>query len=155
VKDGTITGTFTEFVVEHERRLRAALTAALGVDVGRDATADALAYAWEHWDRISAMENPGAYLFVVGRDRGRRMLRRRQVVLPGIRADELPWVEPALPSALASLTETQRMVAMLIDGYDWTMAEVASMLGITKSSVQTHHDRALDKLRQKLKVDQP
>ena len=63
---------FDEFVATHERHLRQALTAAFGIDGGRDAAADALAYAWEHWARVASMTNPAGYLFVVGRDRHRR-----------------------------------------------------------------------------------
>jgi hypothetical protein len=29
---------------------------------GRDAAADALAYGWEHWERIKDMKNPIGYL---------------------------------------------------------------------------------------------
>src|SRR6476660_7757349 len=49
---------FEAFVATHERRLRQALTASFGIDRGREAAADALAYAWEHWDRVAAMANP-------------------------------------------------------------------------------------------------
>ena len=71
--DETTAETFSAFVVEHEARLRHALTARYGSEVGKEAAADALAYGWEHWQRVSAMENPVGYLFTVGRDRGRRM----------------------------------------------------------------------------------
>ncbi|GMQ99048.1 MAG: hypothetical protein BMS9Abin17_1593 [Acidimicrobiia bacterium] len=148
-----LTTTFTEFVVEHERRVRSALTAAFGIEIGREATADALAYAWENWARVSEMNNPGAYLFVVGRDKARRMIRKRSVGFPDVRRDDTPWIEPGLPSALVSLSEVQRTVIMLLHGYDWTMQEVASVLGITKSSVQTHTERGMKKLRRKLKVE--
>lgn len=60
---------FEEFVATNQRPLRQALTAACGIDHRREVTADALAYAWEHWDRVGAMANPAGYLFVVGRDR--------------------------------------------------------------------------------------
>lgn len=152
VPNNTITTSFVEFVTVHERRLRHALTAVLGPDLGRDATAEALAHAWEHWERVSTMESPGAYLFVVGRDRGRRQQRRRSAVLPPMDGGGEPWFEPGLPDALASLSETQRAVVLLVDGFDWTMAEVAEYLGISKSTVQTHHDRGLAKLRRRLKV---
>lgn len=151
--EDTRTATFTEFVAEHEWRVRSALTSALGIDVGREATAEAMAYAWEHWDRVSEMSNPAAYLYVVGRDRGRRMAGRRRVHLPEVQHEESPWVEPALPGALVSLTEIQRIVVMLLHGYDWTMGEVAEMLGVTKSTVQTHAERAMRKLRRRLKAE--
>ena len=70
-------GTFESFVCATETRLREALSAALGTDAGREATAEALAYAWAHWDRVSAMENPAGYLYLLGRRRGRRMPGRK------------------------------------------------------------------------------
>src|SRR5215211_7696028 len=69
---------FTAFVRQHERALREALTAAFGIDAGRDATADALAHAWERWDRLEGMENPVGYLYVVGRNRALRARQRRR-----------------------------------------------------------------------------
>jgi hypothetical protein len=47
--DRTAEDGFSEFVVDHERGLRQALTAWLGPDLGREATAEALAYGWENW----------------------------------------------------------------------------------------------------------
>jgi hypothetical protein len=52
----------TKFVNDHERRLRPSLSAACGDVAGSDAAADALAYGWEHWERIKDMENPIGYL---------------------------------------------------------------------------------------------
>src|SRR5215469_926755 len=69
---------FTEFVSAVEPRLRRALVAAYGFDEGREATAEALAYAWEHWDRLRLMSNIPGYLFRVGQTKRRR---KRQPVL--------------------------------------------------------------------------
>jgi predicted RNA polymerase sigma factor len=92
--DETRIETFTTFVELHEARLRHALTARYGSEVGKDAAADALAYGWEHWQRVRAMENPVGYLYTVGRDRGRRISQRRRVVFPSVAAERAPWVEP-------------------------------------------------------------
>jgi len=40
---------FELFALDVEPRLRRALVAAYGSDRGREAAAEALAYAWEHW----------------------------------------------------------------------------------------------------------
>ena len=63
---------FTEFVAETGERIKHGLMALLGPEVGSDAAAEALSYAWEHWERIEAMNNPAGYLFVVGRNHGRQ-----------------------------------------------------------------------------------
>ena len=95
--DATGTDTFTAFVTATEARLRHALTAAWGVEIGRESAAEALAYGWEHWDRVSGMDNPAGYLYRVGRDRARRMKPRRVQSLPPVAAvDSDRWVEPTL-----------------------------------------------------------
>ena len=45
--------------------MRHALMAALGAEVGVEAASEAMAYSWEHWDRVGGMENPGGYLYRV------------------------------------------------------------------------------------------
>ncbi len=143
---------FEEFVKETEPRLRDALSATLGSQLGRDATAEALAYAWEHWDRISAMENPAGYLYVLGRNRGRKTLSRHRPVFMAVQEDRTPWVEPGLPEALGRLPEQQRIVVMLVHCFEWTMSETAELLGVTKSTVQTHAERGMRRLRKRLGV---
>jgi hypothetical protein len=44
-------------------RLGRALAAAYGFEDGRDATAEALAYAWQHWQRLQHIANLPGYLF--------------------------------------------------------------------------------------------
>lgn len=151
--DPTRTVSFTVFVTETEARLRHALTAAWGPDQGREAAAEALAYGWEHWDRVQRMENPAGYLYRVGRDRARRMGPRR-AVLPAPRGDDAEhWVEPGLPAALAKLSEQQRLVVALVHGYGWSLGEVAELLDVAKSTVQSYADRGLKRLRRQMGVE--
>lgn len=144
---------FEGFVREVEPRLRQALSASLGSETGREAAAEALAYAWEHWDRIRTMANPAGYLYVMGRNSGRHTerMRRRSVLLP-VDPERLPWVEPALPGAVAALPEQQRVVVMLLHCFQWTMSEVAELLEVSKSTVQSHAERGLSKLRHDMGV---
>ena len=62
--DETLHNSFTEFVTEAEPRLKRALCVGFGIERGVEATADALAYGWEHWERIRLMSNPAGYLEV-------------------------------------------------------------------------------------------
>jgi RNA polymerase sigma-70 factor (ECF subfamily) len=144
---------FTAFVDSHERGLRSALTAALGGEVGREAAAEALAYGWEHWDRVSGMDNPAGYLYRVGRNWGGRALQRRSVTLPPAPTAVEQWVEPGLSHAMARLPERQRVVIWLLHSSDWSMSEVANFLQISKSSVQRHAERGMNKLRRSLGVE--
>lgn len=142
--------TFSAFVADAEPRLRRALVAIRGIDDGRDAVAEAFAWAWQHWDRVEAMDNPVGYLYRVGQSRSRNRLDGH---LPAPDHGRIPEVEPRLDDALASLSETQRTVVVLVHGCGWTYTEVADALDIAKSSVGTHLSRALDRLRAALEVD--
>lgn len=142
---------FSAFVREAEPRLRRALVSGYGTDVGRDAVAEALAYAWEHWKEIQAMRNPVGYLYRVG---GRRAVRQRKHPprLPMVPDGHQRWIEPGLAAALGRLTQKQRTAAMLIYGYGWTYREVADLLGVGTTTVEKHVERALRKLRSGLGV---
>ncbi|WP_420451401.1 sigma factor-like helix-turn-helix DNA-binding protein [Ilumatobacter sp.] len=117
---------------------------------------EALSYGWEHWSRVSAMRNPVGYLYVVGRDRATRHRRRRrdrpteQPQTPS--TDPLMWYEPSLPELVDQLSERERQVVMLLYAFEWSMSEVAELLDVSKSTVQTYAERGLDKLRTGLGV---
>ncbi len=135
---------FDQFVRLHEERLRVALVTVYGPEDGRDAAASALAWAWEHWDRVRDMRNPAGYLYRVGQSAGRP--RKRRPVLPEPPPDG-PMVEPGLVPALAALTENQRVALLLVEGYGWTLADTADLLEISVSSVRNHVRRGLERVR--------
>jgi len=142
-------GSFTDFVRETEPRLRHALIAAYGQELGRECVAEALAYGWQHWERLSTMDNPAGYLYRVARSKGRR--RKRPVFAP-VPEHRLPHVEPGLPNALAKLSEKQRVAVVMVHAYDWPRHEVAAMLDVSVSTLDTHLQRGLFKLRGALGV---
>jgi DNA-directed RNA polymerase specialized sigma24 family protein len=144
----TATDSYTEFVEEVEPRLKRSLAAALGPERGLDAAAEALAYGWEHWDRIRSMKNPAGYLYRVGYRSGFK--RWRQVHLPTVAVVEEPWVEPGLPAALDRLTDRQRVAVLAIHAFGWTYAETAELLGVSIGTVEKHVERGLKKLRTRL-----
>ena len=143
---------FTEFVKAAELRLQCALVPLLGLEPAREATAEALAYGWEHWDRLSVMENPAGYLYRVGVGKGRRTKVSLHIAYEPRAVDSPAWFEPGLAGALESLSEKQRVVVSLVHGYGWSLTEVAQLLGVGKSTVQSYEQRALDRLRRKLGV---
>jgi RNA polymerase sigma-70 factor (ECF subfamily) len=143
-------GEFDDFVREVEPRLRRAFVGCRGVDGAREATAEALAYAWEHRARVLAMENPAGYLYRVGQSRTKA---RRRVALPSPTDLRLPDVEPALIPALLALPDQQRTAVWLVHACGWTYAEAADAMEISRSAVGTHVSRALDALRRALEVD--
>lgn len=144
--------TFYDFVRVAEAKLSFALAAAYGPDIGSEATAEALAYAWENWKRVRAMDNPLGYLFRVGQSKARRYWWRRPPIAPLPPESVDHFVEPGLLTGLEQLSRNQRMCVVLVDGFGWTQQEVAELLGVTRSTVQKHHERGLIRLREILKV---
>lgn len=152
--DQTETDEFTDFVSVVEPSLRRAFTAAFGFDLGREAAAEALAYGWQHWSRVSAMENPSGYLYRVGISHGRRVRKRRQFAWPSVAAVDVPfWVEPGLPDAFSRLSEHERVAVFLVSGHGWSLREVADLWGVSKGTVQKNIDRGMTKLRRRLGVE--
>jgi RNA polymerase sigma-70 factor (ECF subfamily) len=150
--DRTQVDSFTRFVSEVQPHLMHALAARYGSDLGREATAEALAYGWEHWDRIRGMENPAGYLYRVGKHSGARLKRPRRWANPGLPRvpGRLPWVEPGLPRALGKLSVRQRQAVVLVNAFGYSHSEVAELLEVSKATVQTHADRGLARLRAQL-----
>lgn len=64
-----------------------------------------------------------------------------------------PLVEPGLGRALQELSDSQRTAVVLVHGFGWKMREVAELTGVRITSVQTHLDRGLKKLRAALEVE--
>lgn len=151
--DTTLSDSFTDWAEAAEPKLRHVLTAVYGPQLGKDVAVDALSHAWEHWDRIHLMENPIGYVYGVARNKAkRRSDDRRQVGFPAV-SQRLPEVEPGLPDAVAGLSEQQRIVVTLVYGYQWSMTEVADLLGTAKTTIQSHADRGMARLRDELGVD--
>ena len=142
---------FTRFVKEVEPRLSYAFYAAYGPEIGADVTADSLAYAWENWPRMQAMKNPAGYLYRVGQSKA-RWYHRPRVYFPQPLRSEMPEIEPRLPTALKQLTQNQRIAVVLVHGMDWTEQEVAALIGKSRSTVHTHLERGLARLRHEVGV---
>jgi DNA-directed RNA polymerase specialized sigma24 family protein len=143
--------TFESFFAEAEPKLRRAFVAVYGFDRGREATAEALAWAWEHWPELQTKGNPVGFIYRIGE----RRTRRRRIPTTYV-PNEMhePWFEPGLATALASLTRRQRLAVVLVYGYGWQLREVAEMSGLAVTTVQNHLERGLAKLRQALEVSE-
>lgn len=96
------------------------------------------------------MEYPIAYLFRVGQSETRQ--RRRRVLHEPISGIE-PWVEPALLEALGRLSARQRTAVVLVHAFDWSTGDVAALMGTERSTVQSHLQRGLARLRLEMEVN--
>jgi DNA-directed RNA polymerase specialized sigma24 family protein len=144
---------FTAFVADVEPRLRQALVATYGPADGREATVDALSWAWEHWDRLREVSNPVGYLYRVGQTAVRRFgSRPLPVDLVRLSEVNMPDLSPELLPALARLSSQQCTIVLLVHAYGWSQAEAASLLDINPSTVREHLNRALARLRDDLEV---
>ena len=141
---------FERFAAEARPRLVRAFVPSRGIDGAADAAAEAIAHAFEHWDRVRVMENPTGWLYRVGQSRTRP---RKVPLLPAPESVGVPDIEPRLVPALAALPETQRTAVWLVHACQWTYAETAEALGTSVSMVGNHVSRALRQLRDHLEVD--
>ena len=144
---------FVAFVREFEPRLLHALVAHYGPVDGREATVDALSWAWENWARLATVDNKLGYLYRVGQSATRRYASR-----PVPRLVQMPVeqrsvdIDPGLVPALAQLSEQQRTVVVLVHAFGWTQTEVAQLLDVNVSTVREHIARGLTRLRAQLEV---
>jgi DNA-directed RNA polymerase specialized sigma24 family protein len=140
---------FRNFVGQAEPRLRRALVAAFGPERGLEATAEALAYAWEHWSSLRLYDNPIGYIYRVGRSRTRSRKVRFIFARP-----ETPdhWAEPHLAGALLRLSESERVAVVVLYCTDMSRHEAASMIGVSEPALQKRAERGLAKLRRSLGV---
>ena len=147
--EGQATPDFEGFFRSTEPALRAALVSTFGSEIGREAAAEALVYAWRNWGRVKDLDNPAGFLFRVGQRWGRRhqVRGRRRVGIPPDEQGRASF-EPQLADSLSRLPLRQRQAVVLCIGYGLTHAEAAALLGIKRSSIQNHVERALQHLRQ-------
>jgi len=141
--------TFDVFVTQVQPQLERALSGHLPAPMVGDAVAEALAYAWEHRDRVLPMTNPIGYLYRVAQSRSRR---RKQGLLPWKSDDAIPDIEPGLPVALAELSPRQSQAIWLVHGTGMTHVETGEAMGISASTVANHVERGMARLRETLGV---
>lgn len=139
-----------QLLVEARPKLWRAYVGVRGVDGADEATAEALAWGWEHQDRLGSLENPIGYLYRVGLTRSTP--KRSPVNLPRPEEVGLPDIEPKLMPSLLSLTDKQRTAVWLVHACGWSYADAAQALQISRSAVGTHVARALEALRHDLEV---
>lgn len=139
---------FESWFAASSARLHHALVATYGPVDGRAAAIDALGYAWEHWDRVRQIANPMGYLYRVGQSAVRRH-RNRPIPLDGrpVTSVDSSEVDADLHDALAMLTDQQRTVVVMVHAYGWSVRAAAELLDLAPSTVQTHLERAMTRLR--------
>ena len=132
-------------------RLAKVLAARYGREVAGELVADVTAYAWEHRERLSAMDNPIGYLYRVAQSKARRYSRwNAQRPMTSARLDALPLPDLELQRHLDALPVKQRMCVVLVHGFEWSYEDAAATLGVSVPAVRNHLHRALKTLRSRI-----
>ena len=115
-----------------------------------EAVDEAMARAYERWSKIGEAENPEGWVYRVGLNWSRSMLRKRGREdfwsQPPERGAFDRASDPDLRSAIGRLPVKLRSVVVARYLLDWSTVETAEALGIPESTVKTRLRRALARL---------
>jgi RNA polymerase sigma-70 factor (ECF subfamily) len=119
-------------------------------EVAREVAQDAFATALVHWRKVSAYDNPGAWVRRVAIRDAVRARRRAQrgVGLAGAAVVPAPTIETTLDvrAAIMRLPVQQRAAVVLHYLHDLPVRDVAAELRCSEGTVKTHLARARDAL---------
>ena len=126
----------------HEHpRLVTLLAAATGdAPLARDAADEAVARAFERWERVSRMASPAGWTYRVALNIVRRRARRRALeyrILRRIRPDHVPGPTGELWMLVAELPPRQRTAVLLRHVGQLTEAEIADVMGVARGTVSS------------------
>jgi RNA polymerase sigma-70 factor, ECF subfamily len=138
--------------LEGDRLWRAVLAFSGDPEIASDAVAEAFAQALR---RGGAISDPRAWIWRASFKIANGELRDRRRLRPATKHPTYEMPEPILELvvALRSLTVKQRTAVVLHHGADYSINEVAEILGTTRSAVKVHLSRARLKLRKLLGDD--
>jgi DNA-directed RNA polymerase specialized sigma24 family protein len=121
---------------------RALLAGTLNRAAAEDATAEAFARAFAHWDTVAVHPNPSAWVLRVAwncyRSSWRQWERRWSADPPGPTPPiPEPWVDPDLVAAIRGLPRSQREVIVFVALGELTPTQAARVLGKPAGTVRS------------------
>jgi len=144
---------------EHPRLIATLLLSTGDIDLAADGVDEAFARALEKWEQVRAMESPTGWAFRVALNHARRTARRRAFERRFLirRAKEVPVPAPAgeVWQIVSGLPPRQREVVVLRHIGDLPEAEIAQVLGISRSTVSSTLSDAHERLGQLLDDEPP
>lgn len=149
-----------KFCEDTRGRLVAALVLYTGDrHVAEDLAQEALARAWERWDRVGAMASPEGWTFRTARNLAVSRWRRRGIERRAHRSATPVVVDPAegiaIRDAVASLPERQRATVIARFYLGLSVAEAAEHLDCAEGTVKAATSQALDRLRAQGLIESP
>jgi RNA polymerase sigma-70 factor, ECF subfamily len=144
---------------EHPRLIATLLLSTGDIELATEGVDEAFTRALEKWDQVSTMESPTGWAFRVALNHARRTARRRTFEhrLFIRRAKEVPVPAPAgeIWQIVSGLPSRQREVVVLRHIGDLREAEIAQVLGISRSTVSSTLSDAHDRLGYLLDDESP
>jgi RNA polymerase sigma factor (sigma-70 family) len=143
-----------------EQFAKVARTAALvmgNVEDGADIAQEAMARAYQHWRKVSAMDRPDAWVHKVATNLALTRLRRRPIrhLPPEPVLTEPDTRDDDLLHAVRSLSPAQRSVIALRFYLDWSIEDVAEALGKRPGTVRALTHQGMERLRSLLVEEIP
>jgi RNA polymerase sigma-70 factor (ECF subfamily) len=147
-----VTPTFDEFWTAQRDRIGRALAMTVGdLDLATDAVDEAMARAYQRWDRVATLDNPSGWVYRVGLNWTRSLYRRRRRTPPVWLASpasstDTYGLDPSIDAAMAALPESRRCVVVCRLLLGWSEAQTAVALGVRPGTVKSRLSRAVDEL---------
>jgi len=149
---------FDDFYEAHHHRLATSAYLLTGSrNDAEDIAQEALARAYERWDRVRRMDSPVGYVYRIAlnlsRKRWRRISREREDVhMPETGEDEAEAIvrRVAIRAAMRSLSLKQREALVLTEWLELSSAEAGSLLGVSAESVRARARRAREVLQRNM-----
>ena len=142
---------FEDFYRDNRLQVARALALTLGDrELAAEATDEAMVRAYQRWSRVGGLDNPGGWVYRVGLNWSRSILRRaaRGQRPPAERhADEPMIPEPTVVAALGALSVDHRAVVVCRFLLGWSEEQTAEALGIRRGTAKSRTARALAQLR--------
>ncbi len=138
-----------------ERVTRFAVALSLSRDDAFDLTQEAFARTWAAWDRAQEAEDPIFYTLRIVANlafSAFRRARRLRELLPTMFAPEVDAPTPrtdnkiVIRDAIRTLPRRERMTVVLAYLADMPAAEIASVMGVSQSTVRVHLSHARSRL---------
>ena len=145
---------FDSFYRDCRRSVGRALALTLrDVDLATEVVDEALARAYQRWDRVGRLENPSGWVYRVALNHARSRIRRitrRQPAPSGDGFVEFSVVDPAIGAAIGALSVEHRAVVVCRLLLGWSELQTATSLGIRPGTVKSRLHRATRLLERRL-----